>query len=776
MGMMTLDLLILEDNLDDAELAVKELECKGFNVKWTRVDTEKAFRKALAQKPDLILADYSLPSFDGPAALKIHRQLDLDIPLIIVSGTIGEEIAVECMKSGATDYVFKDNLSRLGPVVKRALGEMKIYRKSKQSENALRESQERYRVLFETAKDAIFVSDETGRFVDVNQAACEFLGYSREELLKLSPKEIDADPIGYDAFIKVRDGLADKISFEINQIKKDGTHLPVEITGSFFNEKGQQRALAIARDITGRKLSEKLLRESEAKHRLLAENTVDCIWQMNLDLEFTYINQAIFQLLGYTTKEWIGSKLPEHCSSEEMENLQTLMTDLLVNLQDKTTPVFETSLYHKNGEEIPCEVSGKIVLDDAENPIYFQGTVRNITERRRAEQERKQLEAQLHQAQKMEAIGTLAGGIAHDFNNILTTIIGNTELALMDVIKDKSLRKKIEEIKKAGKRAASLTHQLLAFSRKQIVQPKILNINELLTDIEKMLGRLIGEDVELLTIPEPELWRVEIDPGQIEQVIMNLAVNARDAMPKGGNLTIETANADLDGNFFREHGIKGEKPGHYVMLTISDTGSGMDKETQKHIFEPFFTTKEVGKGTGLGLSTIYGIIKQNNGFVRVYSEPGQGSTFKVYLPRVRGNAEPEEKEQTPVDDLSGSETVLIVEDNDSLRNFAQKVLHIYGYRTLNAENGEDALRVCKEHDGQIDLMITDVVMPKMGGKKLSERLQPLYPQMKVIYMSGYTDNAIVHHGVLEPGLNFLEKPFTPESLGRKVREALGNEN
>ncbi|MBW2741090.1 MAG: response regulator [Deltaproteobacteria bacterium] len=333
----------------------------------------------------------------------------------------------------------------------------------------------------------------------------------------------------------------------------------------------------------------------------------------------------------------------------------------------------------------------------------------------------------------------------------------------------------MEEIKKAGEKAASLTRQLLAFSRKQIVQPEILDINELLTDIEKMLGRLIGEDVELLTIPEPELWQVKIDPGQIEQVIMNLAVNARDAMPKGGKLTIETDNADLDKNYFREHDIKGEKPGHYVMLAVSDTGSGMDKKTREHIFDPFFTTKGVGKGTGLGLSTVYGIIKQNNGFVWVYSEPGQGSTFKVYLPKVKGDAEPEEKKQSPVEDLGGSETVLIVEDDDSLRNFAQEVLQSYGYRILVAENGEDALRVSKEYESPIHLLLTDVVMPKMGGKKLAERLQPLYPQMKVIYMSGYTDNAIVHHGVLEPGLNFLEKPFTPEGLARKVRKALGSE-
>ncbi len=405
--------------------------------------------------------------------------------------------------------------------------------------------------------------------------------------------------------------------------------------------------------------------------------------------------------------------------------------------------------------------------------------------RKQAEEEKKKLEAQLRQSQKMEAIGTLAGGVAHDFNNLLTVIIGNAQLALMNAGKDESLRKEIGEIKKAGDRAASLTMQLLAFSRKQVIQPEVLDLNELLTGIEKMLARLIREDVELLTIIEPALWQVEVDPGQMEQAIMNLAINARDAMstcadsaagrPRGGKLTIETANIDLRESYFHKHGIE-EKPGSYVMLTVSDTGSGMSKETQEHIFDPFFTTKGVGKGTGLGLATVYGIVKQNNGFVWVYSEPGQGSTFKVYLPKAEGDADSEKKQRLPVIELDGSETVLIVEDDEGLRKFTQEVLQSYGYRILAAENGEEALKVGKEHEGPIHLMITDVVMPKMGGKEAADRLQPFYPRMKVIYMSGYTDNAIVHHGVLAPGLNFLEKPFTPESLARKVREALDAEN
>ena len=407
-------------------------------------------------------------------------------------------------------------------------------------------------------------------------------------------------------------------------------------------------------------------------------------------------------------------------------------------------------------------------------------------------------EAQLIQDQKMEAIGRVAGRISHDFNNRMTSVIGFGKLILMRLAEDDPLRKDIEEIVQAGEQASSLTKQLLAFSRKQIFQTKVIDLNTVIIDLKKTLERLTGEDVELKTFPAPELKCVEVDPGQMEQVIRKLVVNAGDAMPRGGKITIETANAYPDEADARGYGVE-VKPGPYVMLSINDTGMGMDEETKAHLFEPFFTTKADGMGAGLDLATVYGIVTQSGGHIRVYSEPGEGTTFKIYLPAiasaqarppaeaeqggrarraglpgVEGEAEPVEREQTHFQELRGSETetILVVEDDKSVRNLTRKALKEYGYSVIEAQNGEDALKVSEAHEGPIHLMITDVVMPGMNGRELAERLQPHRPKTRVLYMSGYADDAIVHHGVLEPGLSFIPKPFTPESLVNKARSVL----
>ncbi|MCD6554092.1 MAG: GAF domain-containing protein [Anaerolineae bacterium] len=384
--------------------------------------------------------------------------------------------------------------------------------------------------------------------------------------------------------------------------------------------------------------------------------------------------------------------------------------------------------------------------------------------------ERKRLEEQLLHSQKLEAVGRLAGGVAHDFNNLLTAIIGYSDLVLMSLGQNDPLYKDVEEIKKAAERAASLTRQLLAFSRKQMLQPKVLDLNATVTHMEKMLQRLIRENIELVTILDPALGHIKADPGQIEQVIMNLAVNARDAMPQGGRLTIETANVVLDENYAHQH--MEVQPGPYVMLAVSDTGMGMDDETQAHIFEPFFTTKGVGQGTGLGLATVYGIVKQSGGHIRVYSEPGHGTTFKIYLPRIEEVVESDRRAPIPGESPPGRETILLVEDEDMVRDLARRVLLQRGYTVLEARHGREAFQICEQHRGPIHLLVTDVVMPLMNGRELAKRLTTLHPEMKVLYISGYTDNIIIHHGLLEPGMAFLQKPFTPAALAHKVRQAL----
>ena len=384
--------------------------------------------------------------------------------------------------------------------------------------------------------------------------------------------------------------------------------------------------------------------------------------------------------------------------------------------------------------------------------------------------ERKHLEQQLRQAQKMEAIGQLAGGIAHDFNNMLTVISGYSELVLATLPPGDPQRGNIEQIKQAGERAAALTRQLLAFSRRQVLEPKVLDLNAVATNMDKMLQRLIGENIALVTVLKPGLGRVKADPGQVEQVIMNLAVNARDAMPRGGKLTIETADVELDEAYARNHITV--KPGPYVMLAVSDTGCGMDAQTQTRVFEPFFTTKEKGKGTGLGLSTVYGIVKQSGGYIWVYSEVGRGTTCKIYLPRVEEALGTSQPGAFPASVLRGSETVLLAEDEEVVRSLASRVLRENGYTVLEASNGEEALQLCAQQRGTIRLVMTDVVMTGMSGRELAERLHVAHPEMTVLFTSGYTDEAVVRHGILDTGVAFLQKPFTPDALLHKVREVL----
>ena len=517
-------------------------------------------------------------------------------------------------------------------------------------------------------------------------------------------------------------------------------------------------ALAISWLTDARKDSEKSLRRSEERYRLLFENSPLPMWVYDTEtLRFLEINDAALRQYGYTRGEFLSMTIGDIRPAEELPKLMDVVSQL-------EYPFGEMRVWKhkkKNGTVIDAEITAHS-LDFNGQPARLV-LANDVTERRT-------LEDQLRQSQKMEAIGILAGGIAHDFNNLLTAIAGYSELTLRRLPAGDPLRPNIEEIFRAGERASNLIGQLLAFSRKQVLQPKVFDLNSVVSNLEKMLRRLIGEDIQLRTAQSSTPGNVKADPGQIEQIIMNLVVNARDAMPNGGKLTIETAMVTLDEDYARTH--IDVIPGHFMMLAVSDTGIGMDEATQKRIFEPFFSTKDPGRGTGLGLSTTYGIVKQSGGNIWVYSEPGKGTTFKIYLPLVEETAEAAGRDVKTVDSLLGTETILLAEDEEIVRNLAREVLKTYGYKVLEAANGPEALSICESYKEKIHLLITDVIMPEMSGRELSAGMAKLYPEIKVLFMSGYTDSAIIHQGVLEEDANFIQKPFPTDELARKVREVL----
>ncbi len=630
-----LSLLMIEDSERDAELILMELERGGLKVDYERVETAEGMREALARRSfDLVLSDYRLPAFSGLMALEVFKSSGLDIPFIIVSGTIGEETAVTALRAGANDFVVKGRLARLIPAIERELREGAERAARRSAERALRETEERYRQIVETANEGIAIVASEGNISFANRRMASLLCVPVEELL-------------------------------------------------------------------GRSLLEFVHPDSVASTRGLWERAA-----ISTQVELRFRGRD-------------GS--------------------------DSWALVDSTPTSAALGQE-----AGALLM------------VMDITQYKRVEE-------QLRHSQKMEAVGSLAGGVAHDFNNLLSVVLSYAGLALANLSPGDPLRGDMEEIKRAGERAADLTRQLLAFSRRQFIAARPVELNQVLAGMEKMLRRLLGEDIQLSLLPAPSLAKAFADPGQVEQIVMNLVVNARDAMPDGGQVTIETSNCELDEDYASAH--HGVTAGRYVMLAVSDTGTGMDAATRQRIFEPFFTTKEKGKGTGLGLSTVFGIVKQSGGHVSVYSEVGRGSTFRVYLPRTDAADTASSAAPAP-STLRGSETILLVEDEEQVRAAMRVILRRQGYHVLEAQNGGEAFLICEKHPAQIHLLITDVVMPRMSGRELAQRLSPMRAGMKVLYISGYTENAIVHHGILDSDASFLQKPVTPDTLALKVREVL----
>jgi two-component system cell cycle sensor histidine kinase/response regulator CckA len=637
----------------------------------------------------------------------------------------------------------------------------------KRTHIAIREERDRAQQYLDIADVILLALDLEGRITLLNRKGCSMLGWEERELLGRNWMDTCLPSRTQDVLRRsFHNLLAGDLSYIENPVvTKSGEERMI----CWRNAQLRDGAgciigtLSSGEDITERKRAEQNLLKSEARARALVESNIIGIATGDLDGKLIEANEACLRLVGYSREDLLSGEMrwdvltpPEYHDADQraVEQLKSV----------GVASPWEKQFFRKDGSRISVLI-GVTTRVAADGDVECVSFVLDISER-------KQLEQQLRQAQKMEAVGRLAGGIAHDFNNLLGVIIGYSEIFEERLGLSDPLRPKAEQIKKAGLRAATLTRQLLAFSRQQVLEPKVLDLNAVVADTLKMLQRVLGEDIELIASPGPELGRIKADQGQIEQVIMNLAVNARDAMPHGGTLRISTTNEDLDEVYVLQH-PEVVVPGSYVMFAVSDTGCGMDRETQTKIFEPFFTTKELGKGTGLGLATVYGVVKQSGGYIWVYSELGRGSTFKIYLPRIEEALTASDSGKGGKEIGRGWETILLVEDAQPLRELAHELLEDSGYTVLEAANGADAIQVAEQHQGPIHLLLTDVVMPGMDGPKVAEYMTRICPGIKVLYASGYTDDTIVHHGVLNSGIALLQKPFTRATLTNKVREVLG---
>ncbi len=632
-----------------------------------------------------------------------------------------------------------------------------------QSLQQLREANQILSTLIEASPLAIVTFDPEGVVTMWNPAAERIFGWTEEEAVGRGLPFVPADK--QEEFRKLRRRALHGEVFtepELHRRKADGSPLVVSVSTSPLRRPDGTiyGIMSILMDVTDRKAAE----ESRARLSMAVEQAGECIVVTDIRGAIQYVNPAFERITGYARIEAVGQNPKILKSGQHDEAFYRNLWETIGRGE-----IWKGTFINRRKDGTLYEEDALIspVRDPSGQVVNYVAVKRDVTDMRR-------MEERLRQSQKMEAVGRLAGGVAHDFNNLLTAISGYCDLLLHRLPEYSTLRRDVDEIRRAGDRAASLTQQLLAFSRRQVLQPKVLDLNVVVTNMTQMLRRLIGEDIELSMSLCRDLGHVKADPGQIEQVIVNLAVNARDALPGGGRITVSTANVDIPPRDAPAH--PESRPGPHVLLSMEDTGHGMDEEIRSHLFEPFFTTKEKGKGTGLGLATVYGIVSQSGGHIRVESAPGRGSVFQVYLPRVEspgeGISSAAEPDRSGIPS-TGTETVLLVEDEEVVRLLAREILRMNGYTVLEARHGREALLLSDAHQGPIHLMLTDVVMPKMSGRELAERLVPRRPEMRVLYMSGYTDDAIVRHGVLEEGIAFLQKPFTARTLALKVREVLG---
>jgi two-component system, cell cycle sensor histidine kinase and response regulator CckA len=892
----SLRLLVVSEDPEDASL-IRQLASEGLRGTSTVVDRAGSVGDALAAIEnggyDLLIFDERIGDTTGLALLRAAQRNPADTPVVFLTDDGDDETAVAAIRAGAADYLVKARLSAdlLRNAVRHAFERRDTERLRFQAEQALRESERRYRLLMEHASDGIVIFDRSGKTLTVNTRACEMLGYDREELLQLNARDLiaPAESAPEPAFLDLAEGETE-IRERLYR-RKDGQVIPVEVSARALEDGTIQ---GMIRDITERKRTEDALRRSEERFRTVARATNDTVWDWDVvtnqiwwnegmqlqfrfapeevgpsidwwaqrlhpddfqkvqagirealdsgeqfwwdeyrfrrgddtyayifdrgyivrdddgravrmigammditerqqaeealraseeqyralfdtnplplwvldpqDLRFLAVNQAAVRHYGYSPDRFMEMTLPELMPSNGRGQLPVLTESIDAPGVSAAMGAAGTATHVRaDGSRIEVELTAKRLTFRGRPAILL--LAHDVTERRRAENTLRQSEEQLRQWQKIEAVGRLAGGIAHDFNNMINVISGYGQMLSRRLSGDETSRRNLEEILKASDRAAALTRQLLTFSRKQAPEPQLVDLNDVVTGMADMLRRLIGEDIELAFSCDPDLSFLRADRGQLEQILVNLVVNARDAMPRGGHLMIETSDVTLDPSYARTR--VDVQPGPHVMLLVRDNGIGMDDSVMAHLFEPFFTTKPPGRGTGLGLATAYGIVKQGGGHIAVESQPGAGTTFRIYWPPVEKTFVMPRTRAKEAPAAVGSETILLVEDEDVVRVFMCESLRALGYRVIEARGGPEALLYCQRHPEQIDLLLTDVVMPKMSGPQLAEQLAGTFPGLRVLYISGYTDNS-----TLRDSSSLLQKPFTAEQLSARIRDVL----
>jgi two-component system, cell cycle sensor histidine kinase and response regulator CckA len=742
-------ILVVDDTPANLQVLAGMLKDRGYKVR--PVPSGKlALAAAQHDPPDLILLDINMPEMNG---YEVCERLKADdklkgIPVIFISALTEQLDKVKAFAVGGVDYLTKP--FQIEELHARVETHLKLHR---------------LQIELEEYQDYdIFKLDPAGNVASWNPGAEKAVGYKAEEIIG---RHISCFYTTEDAAAgKPQRGLqialeAGRFEEEGLRLRKGGTPFWADVTISNIHDSlGRHVGFThVLRDVTERKQAEETLRLRDRAIESLIQGL--CITDpARLDNPIIYVNDSFLRMTGYAREDVIGKNCRflqgPNTAPEAIERLR-------LAIRDGESCLVELLNYRKDGASFWNGLSISPIRDAAGQVANFVGVLTDVSPL-------KLMEQQLQQTHKMEAVGQLAGGVAHDFNNLLTVISGYSELLLDMLPSDDPKREAVKEIRDAGERAAGLTGQLLSFSRQAVLETKVLDLNEVVKEMEKLLGRMIGEDILLTAVLDPSISRIKADPGQIGQVLMNLAVNARDAMPQGGNLTIETKDVYLDEAYAAQH--LDCKPGRYVLLVVSDNGCGMPPEVQVRIFEPFFSTKGPGKGTGLGLATVYGIIKQSGGNVNLYTEPGHGTAFKIYLPAVDVQLDPKAHDQRDAQVTGGTETILLVEDEAAVRAIAVLALHSQGYTVLHTESGEKALRIIERHLDPIDLLVTDVVMPGMNGRELAEALCLQYPGLKVLYLSGYTDDSVIRHGILQAEVAFLHKPYTPLLLAKKVREVL----